>query len=165
MWTTFRTRPLPIIKRNIFITVSTIWTRFRCGSPLIAFMELTIMFSTFQFHDLKELIESKVRYLASPEPFHTFNIQGFKEQCIVFPAQTCRKFPMSIKTLPGDLPILPAKDTQCFEPPIRQELSIIWRYPYIEMKSISIMRLKQDSMKSSPLCSVSLKWKASQLWD
>ena len=76
------------------------------------------MFSTFQFHDLKELIESKVRYLASPEPFHTFNIQGFKEQCIVFPAQTCRKFPMPIKTLPGDLPILPAKDTQCFEPPL-----------------------------------------------
>ena len=101
--------------------VSTIRTRFCCGSPLTDFMEHTILFGTFQRHDLNELIERKVRYLASPEPFHTVNIQGFKAQSIIFPAQTCRKFPVPIKTLPCYLPILSAKGTQCFEPPVRLE--------------------------------------------
>ena len=92
MRTTFRTRPLPIIKRKIFVVMSTIRTRFCRRRPLSDLKKLTIMFETLELQNLNKLSESKIGDFTSPKTFHTVKVQRLGHDGIKPAAEVSRTF-------------------------------------------------------------------------
>ena len=63
------------------------------------------MFETLECQNLNKLSKSKVRDFASPEAFHTVEIQRFGRDKVKTPAQVGSKFIVPITPLVGDMPI------------------------------------------------------------
>ena len=102
---TFRTRPLPIAKRKIFVFMSAIGARFTGSCPLSDLTKVSLMFETFELQYLNKLTKCQVRYFTSPKAFHSSQVQRFKSECIKASTQVSGEFPMPILTLPSDFPI------------------------------------------------------------
>ena len=103
--TTFRTCPLPIAKRKIFVFMSAIGARFTGSRPLSDLTKVSLMFETFELQYLNKLTECEVRDFTSPKAFHSSQVQRFKSECIKASTQVSSEFPMPILTLPTDFPI------------------------------------------------------------
>ena len=119
--TTFRTGPLPIRKRKVFVVMPTIRTRFCGRSPLSSLKELTIMFQTLILQYLNKLSKGKVGDFASPETLHTSKVEFLCRNRVKPSAQVCSKFPMPIFALVGDMPIASRELTKTTPPIVRPD--------------------------------------------
>ncbi len=94
-------------------------TRFSRSSPLIYRMELFSMFNTLIFQHCEELIRCKVANLASPQSFHTVNVKCFGNDNVKTPTKSGGKFPLPIKTLVSNFPIMSCELADCSIPVVR----------------------------------------------
>ncbi len=117
--TTFRTYPLPVRKRKIFVVMSAIRTRLRCRRPLSNLTEITIMFETLELQNLNKLPEAKLRYFPAPEAFHALKVQRLGSDKVEPSTQGCGKLPLPIFALGGNLAIQPGELTEATPPIVR----------------------------------------------
>lgn len=86
--------------------MSAVATRFCCPCPLSDFEESFIVFFTLEFQQLNKLIESKVRNLSAPDSLHTVKVKCFCNDSIKASAKVGCNFPLPVKALISNFPIV-----------------------------------------------------------
>ena len=84
---------------------TTVATRFCCSSPLIDLFEKTLMFTALILQYLNKMVESKIRDLTSPQPFHAVKVQRFKDNRIKLLTKFRGELPVKVFALVRDFPI------------------------------------------------------------
>ena len=120
---TFRTGPLPIRERKIFVVMSTIRARFCSRCPLPDLNKLTIMFQTFELQYLNKLPKGEIGDLTSPEAFHCLKVQRLGGDKIEPLTQVGRRFVVPISALVDDFAIKPCEFTDS-TPPIARAFDL-----------------------------------------
>ncbi len=85
--------------------MATITARFCRCSPLTDFLQFFTMFGTLLFEYLQKLVESVIRDLASPKPFHTVKVERLKAKYVKLFAKVGSEFPLPIFSLSGNFAV------------------------------------------------------------